>query len=102
MPKRPPPTKSAERVKRYLDIIESMEKTRGRARKYDIYREAMNQPQTDRMIQFFVKNGLITGDDAEGYERTADGRMLHDMLKKHRNLVGIFTRLLSGVRIRQW
>jgi hypothetical protein len=102
MLRKPHPTKSAERVKRYLDIIESMEKTRGRARKYDVYREAMNEPQTDRMIRFFIRNGLIAGDDNEGYVRTADGIMFHKMLKEHRNLVGIFTRQLSGDRIRQW
>lgn len=102
MAKRPPPTKSAERVKRYLDIIESMEKTRGRARKYDIYKEAMNQPQTNRMIQFFVENSLIRGDNDIGYVRTEEGKMFHEMLKEHRNLVGIFTRQLSGDRLRKW
>jgi hypothetical protein len=101
MAKRPSPSKSAERVKRYLDIVESMEKTRGRARRYDIYKEAMNEPQTNRMIRFFLESRWITGDDDEGYVRTEEGIIAHELLKKHRNVVGVFTRQLSGDRIRQ-
>ena len=61
MPKKsaPPPSRAAERLKEYLDIIESAEKQKGKALWYDIYRRAGNQYQTDHTIAYLEQNGLI-------------------------------------------
>lgn len=100
--KSPPPSKAADRLKEYLDIISSMQVQRGRALWYDIYRRAGNQYQTESMVNYLLENGLIEGNKEEGYKKTAKGEAWHDILKKHRDLVGVLTRELSGDRRKQW
>jgi len=55
----PPPSKAAERIKEYLDIINDMQSKRGAALRYDIYRRAGSESQTDRVIKYLKENGLI-------------------------------------------
>jgi len=94
----PSPSRAAERLKEYLDIFDSSREKRGRTLWYDIYRRAGNQWHTDQVIKYLEENGLIKGDKSEGYEKTEKGEMWHDILKKHRDLVGVLTRELSGDR----
>ena len=97
----PPPSRAAERLKEYLDIFDSARAKRGKTLRYDIYRRAGNQWQTDRVISYLEENGLIMGDKEEGYQKTEKGEMWHDILKKHSDLVGVLTRELSGDRRRR-
>jgi Mn-dependent DtxR family transcriptional regulator len=94
----PAPSRAATRLEEYLDIFDATHATRGKTLRYDIYRRAGTQWQTDRMIEYLEDNGLITGDKTRGYQKTAKGEMWHDILKKHRDLVGVLTRELSGNR----
>jgi len=94
----PSPSKAAERLKEYLDIFDVAHAKRGRTLRYDIYRRAGTQWQTDRMIDYLEENGLIKGDKTKGYHKTKKGEIWHDILKKHRDLVGVLTRELSGDR----
>ena len=97
----PSPSRAAERLKEYLDIFDSAEEKRGRTLRYDIYRRAGNQWQTDRVIGYLEENGLIEGSKEEGYQKTEKGEVWHDILKKHSDLVGVLTRELSGDRRRR-
>ena len=54
------------------------------------------------MIIYLVENGLIVGNKTDGYKITKKGQLWHDILKNHRDLVGVLTRELSGVRRRHW
>jgi predicted transcriptional regulator len=99
--RKPPPTKSADRVKDYLEIIEKKEIEAGKAKRYDIYRRAGSEAQTDRDIKYLLETGLIIGNDEEGYKKTNKGNDLLSILKK-RELVGILTRELSGKKIKRW
>jgi predicted transcriptional regulator len=92
------PSKAAERLKEYLDIFDATYAKRGKTLRYDIYRRAGTQWQTDRVIQYLEENGLITGSKAEGYYKTEKGKTWHDILKTHSDLVGVLTRELSGDR----
>lgn len=94
----PSPSKAAERLKEYLDIFDVADAKRGKTLKYDIYRRAGTQWQTDRMIDYLKENGLIEGDKTKGYHKTEKGKMWHDILKRHRDLVGVLTTELSGYR----
>ncbi|MFC1803615.1 hypothetical protein ACFL0D_06580 [Thermoproteota archaeon] len=94
----PPPSRAAERLKEYLDIFDSADEKRGRTLRYDIYRRAGNQWQTDRMIDYLEENGLIEGNKEDGYRKTEKGEKWHDILKRHSDLVGVLTRELSGDR----
>jgi Mn-dependent DtxR family transcriptional regulator len=94
----PSPSKAAERLKEYLDIFDVADAKRGKTLKYDIYRRAGTQWQTDRMIDYLKENGLIEGDKTMGYHKTEKGQMWHDILKRHRDLVGVLTTELSGYR----
>jgi Mn-dependent DtxR family transcriptional regulator len=94
----PPPSRAAERLKEYLDIIDSAQAKRGKTLRYDIYRRAGTQWNTDRVINYLEDNGLITGDKQEGYQKTEKGEAWHNILKKHSDLVGVLTRELSGDR----
>ena len=95
----PSPSRAAERLKEYLDIFDSTKaKERGKTLRYDIYRRAGNQWQTEQMIKYLKDNGLIKGDKSEGYHKTEKGEIWHDILKKHSDLVGVLTRELSGDR----
>lgn len=100
--KSPPPSRAAERLREYLEIVKSAEEGRGKALWYDIYRRAGNQYQTDNMIQYLQDNCLISGNKEEGYHMTEKGEIWHDILKKHRDLVGVLTRELSGDRRKEW
>jgi Mn-dependent DtxR family transcriptional regulator len=100
--RRPPPSRAAERLREYLDIIESMQVKRGYALWYDIYRRAGNPYQTDSTIKYLEENGLIEGNKKEGYRKTKKGESWHQILKKHRDLVGVLTRELSGDRRKRW
>ena len=94
----PSPSRAAERLKEYLDIFDSAEAKRGKTLRYDIYRRAGTQWQTDRVIKYLEENGLIKGDKSEGYQKTEKGQVWHDILKRHSDLVGVLTRELSGER----
>ena len=98
----PPLTRSAEEVKDYLDIINSKQVECGKAKRYDIYRRAGSQAQTDRIIKRLMEWGVIEGNDQEGYRKTETGEVMHEMLCKHADLVGVFTRQLKGRRIIPW
>ena len=99
--RRPPPTKSADRVKEYLDIIDSKQTQSGRAKRYDIYRRAGSEAQTDRMIKYLKDTGIIEGNDEIGYKKTKLGEDLHHILKR-RELTGILTQDFRGSRLRPW
>ena len=96
--RKPPPTKNAERIKDYLEIIDSKELESGKAKRYDIYRRAGSEAQTDRVIKYLLENGLITGNDKEYYMKTKNGNTLLSILRNH-ELTGILTRDLSGSRM---
>jgi len=100
--RRPPPSRAAERLREYLDIIESMQVKRGYALWYDIYRRAGNRYQTESTIKYLEENGLIEGNKTDGYRKTEKGESWHEVLRKHRDLVGVLTRELSGDRRRRW
>lgn len=97
----PPPTKSADMVKEYLDLINAKQAEKGRALRYDIFRRAGSEAQTDRMIKRFKEWRFIEGNDKDGYRKTKRGEEMHKMLQQ-RELVGILTRDLKGPRIRPW
>jgi Mn-dependent DtxR family transcriptional regulator len=94
----PSPSRAAQRLKEYLDIFDAAQEKRGKTLRYDIYRRAGNQWQTDRMIEYLKGNGLIKGDKNKGYHKTEKGEIWHNILKKHSDLVGVLTRELSGER----
>ena len=96
---KPTPTRSADMLKEYLDIINSKQVKHGRAKRYDIYRRAGSGEHTDRMIKRLKEWGFIEGNKRDGYRKTQKGEEMHEMLKK-RELVGILTRYLRGDRIR--
>ena len=100
--KAPPPSKAAERLREYLDIIDSTQSKRGKTLWYDFYRRAGNQYQTDMTIRYLEENGLIEGNKKDGYRKTKKGETWHEILKKHSDLVGVLTRELSGDRRRRW
>jgi len=99
--RKPPPTKSADRIKDYLEIIEGKEIESEKAKRYDIYRRAGSEAQTDRDIKYLLETGLIAGNKKDGYVKTKKGNDMLSILKK-RELVGILTRELSGKRINRW
>jgi Mn-dependent DtxR family transcriptional regulator len=94
----PSPSRAAERLKEYLDIFDSTQVKRGKTLWYDIYRRAGTQWHTNQVIKYLKENGLIKGGKSEGYQKTKKGEIWHDILKKHRDLVGVLTRELSGDR----
>ncbi len=100
--KTPPPSKAAERLREYLDIVTAAQEQRGKALWYDFYRRAGNPYQTDRTIEYLLENGLISGNKEDGYHMTEKGETWYDILKKHRDLVGVLTRELSGDRKKEW
>ena len=97
----PPPTDSAEMLREYLSIIDTKQKQGGRAKRFDIYRRAGSEPQTDRIIKYLLNNRLIEGNKDEGYVKTKRGEDMYEILKK-RELVGMLTRDLQGNRLRPW
>ena len=94
----PSPSKAALRLKEYLDLFDVANAKRGKTLRHDIYRRAGTQWQTDRMIEYLKENSLIKGDKTQGYQKTEKGEIWHDILKKHRDLVGVLTKELSGNR----
>jgi Mn-dependent DtxR family transcriptional regulator len=100
--RKPPPSRAAERLKAYLDMIDSTQAKRGKTLRYDFYRRAGNQAQTDKIIGYLEENGLIEGNKTDGYRKTKKGETWHEILKRHSDLVGVLTRELSGDRRRRW
>ncbi|MDH5390018.1 MAG: hypothetical protein OEX10_02565 [Candidatus Bathyarchaeota archaeon] len=98
--RKPPPTKSADRLKEYLELISSKQEESGKAKRFDIYRRAGSEAQTDRTVNYLLEVGLIIGNDQEGYVLTRNGEDMLNILRK-RELVGILTRDLTGKRIRR-
>jgi Mn-dependent DtxR family transcriptional regulator len=98
----PPPSKAAQRLKEYLDIVAENQEKKGKTVWYDIYRRAGNQTQTDHTIKYLQDNGLIAGDKVEGYVLTEKGAIWRDILRKHQDFVGVLTRELSGERKKRW
>lgn len=98
----PPPSKAAQRLKEYLDIIAESQENKGKAVWYDIYRRAGNQTQTDNTVKYLQDNKLITGSKTEGYLLTKKGQVWRDILRKHQDLIGVLTRELSGERKKRW
>jgi hypothetical protein len=99
--KSPPPSKSAERIRIYLELIESSVLERGYAKRYDILRKTMNEAQTDRMIKYLMNNRLIE-EFNEGYRLIQRGIDFLEILRKHREIVGLLTKELSGDRIKSY
>jgi predicted transcriptional regulator len=93
------PSKSAERIKVYLELIESSVSEKGYAKRYDILKKTMNEGQTSRIIKYLLNNRLAREVEG-GYALTRDGTDFLEILRKHRNLVGLLTKELSGDRIR--
>jgi Mn-dependent DtxR family transcriptional regulator len=98
----PPPSRAAERLKEYLEIVKTAQAQKGKAVWYDIYRRAGNQCQTNHTIEYLQNNGLIVGDKEEGYTLTEKGQVWYDILRKHQDFIGVLTRELSGERKKNW
>jgi Mn-dependent DtxR family transcriptional regulator len=98
----PPPSRSAQRVIEYLDIVKSAQAKQGMAKRYDFVKRAMNEAQAGRMIKYLKESDFIEGNDDDGYRMTKNGEIWYEILKKHRGLVGLLTTELSGDRIRRW
>lgn len=98
----PPPSRAAERLKEYLEIVNTAQSQKGKAVWYDIYRRAGNQYQTNHTIEYLQNNGLISGDKEEGYTLTEKGQVWYDILRKHQDFIGVLTRELSGERKKRW
>jgi len=98
----PPPSKSAERVIQYLEIIEKATSEKGFAKRYDIFKKAMNNAYASYVIKYLKGSGLVKGDDEEGYILSKSGRDLLDLSRKRRGLIGLLTRELSGDKIRRY
>ncbi len=94
----PPPSRAAERLREYLEILSNSQKQRGRTLWYDIYRRAGNQYQTDQVILYLTENALIIGNKNDGYQLTKKGEIWHEILLRHSDLIGVLTRELSGDR----
>ena len=97
----PPPSKSSERVKEYLEIVEKAEIEKGCASGYDFLKKAMNEAQKNRMIKYLADNRLIFEAENDKYKLTEKGKALLEIMER-RELVGILTRELSGDRIKRW
>lgn len=100
----PPPSRASERIKEYLDIINSKQSQHGGALRYDFYRRAGSEAQTDRVIKYLEERGFIKRTIQEGkeiFKKTEEGEKMHAILK-YRELIGIITRELSGDRIKRW
>jgi len=100
MPSRaaPTPSKAAERLREYLDILHAAQEERGKILWYDVYRRAGNQWQTGQVMEYLEENGLIEGTKEEGWRLTEKGEAWYHVLRRHRDLVGVLTRELSGDR----
>jgi Mn-dependent DtxR family transcriptional regulator len=94
----PPPSRAAERLREYLEILATAQEQRGKTLWYDVYRRAGNQYQTDQVILYLTDNGLVKGSKEEGYQLTIKGETWREILGKHSDLVGVLTRELSGER----
>jgi len=100
----PPPSRATERIKEYLDIINDKQSKHGGALRYDIYRRAGSEAQTNKIIKYLEERGFIERTmqgDKEIFKKTEKGEKMHAILK-YRELIGIITRELSGDRIKRW
>jgi len=61
----------------------------------------MNEAQTDRMIKYLMNNRLIE-EFNEGYRLIQRGIDFLEILRKHREIVGLLTKELSGDRIKSY
>jgi Mn-dependent DtxR family transcriptional regulator len=98
----PPPSRSAERIRQYLEIIEIATKERGFAKRYDIFKKAMNNAYACYVIKYLKDSGLVEGDDEKGYILSKYGKDFLDISRKHRGLIGLLTRELSGDKIKRY
>jgi Mn-dependent DtxR family transcriptional regulator len=98
----PPPSKSAERVIQYLEIIEKATNDKGFAKRYDIFKKAMNNAYADYVIKYLKNSGWVQGDDEKGYTLSKIGKDFLDLSRKRRDLIGQLTRELSGDKIRPY
>ncbi|MFB3889960.1 MAG: hypothetical protein ACE14S_10750 [Candidatus Bathyarchaeia archaeon] len=96
----PPPSKSADRLKEYLEIIKAAQEKQGYARRFDIYRRAGSEAQTDRVLRQLEDYFLVKGNKEVGYCLTEKGESWLVILRQHRDLVGVLTRKLTGDRPR--
>ena len=94
----PPPSRAAERLLEYLEIFKASQERRGKTLWYDVYRRAGNQWQTGQVVKYLEENALINGTKEDGYSLTEKGEAWLGILKRHRDLVGVLTRELSGDR----
>jgi Mn-dependent DtxR family transcriptional regulator len=100
MAKQPPPSRSAERLKQYLECMQTAITENGFATDYDLLKETMNVAQRERAINYMLKNRLIQEVEG-GYNLTQEGTYLLDVLR-NRKATGILTRELSGDKIRPY
>lgn len=102
MPKSPQPSGSSKQLKEYLEIIAKAQESNGTARRWDVYKRAMNGAQTDRWISYMKDRKLIAGDETVGYTLTVNGKDWLEVLRKHSDLVAAFTTELTGDRMRRY
>jgi Mn-dependent DtxR family transcriptional regulator len=100
--KSPPPSKSSERLREYLEIIDDFTNQKGAANHYDIFKRTPNSTYTNYIINYLTESGLVVGCDSEGYRLTEKGKELLGILKTRRELVGIMTQELKGDRIKPY
>ena len=98
----PPPSKSSERVKEYLEMVKIAQTEKGSASGYDFYKKAMNQAQKNRMIKYLLNNHLIREINPEEYVLTDDGEAYLNIFRTRSRLVGLLTKDLHGDRINPW
>ncbi len=98
----PLPSKSAIRVKDYLEMVEVEQTKKGSASGYDFYKKAMNQAQKKRMKDYLLNNHLIREIDHDKYILTDEGVAYLHLIRTHSRLVGLLTKDLHGERIIPW
>jgi len=101
MPKLPLPSKSADRVMEYLEIVDSAQLRQGFAKRYDFFKRTPNEAYTSFIIGYLKDNLLTKEVGEEKYCLTKKGETCLHIMRRNRDLVGLFTQDLSGDRIRQ-
>jgi hypothetical protein len=102
MPKYPPPSDSADRLREFLEAVEAAQKKNGSAKRWDIYKKALNGEHTNRWLNYLVDRGFINGDDTAGYILAEKGKLCLELFRTRSDLIGVFTQELSGSRLRRW
>jgi Mn-dependent DtxR family transcriptional regulator len=54
------------------------------------------------VIKYLKDSGLVEGDDEKGYILSKYGKDFLDISRKHRGLIGLLTRELSGDKIKRY